>query len=165
MGSPSDLVVLRAPMRSRTDTLDDGRGALRGLAAGVVGMGGVLDAVPAGPGEAVAALERLDERAAARLRRFVDVPDGSFAWTLTDAGLHLGRITGGYRYDAEPAAAAADLVHVRPCDWLAAPVPDDEVPAAVHQTIERGGRNLQRIHPGDVETLTARVWESRSRGA
>ncbi|TCI96934.1 GAF domain-containing protein [Aeromicrobium sp. IC_218] len=158
----SKLVVLRAPMRSRTDALDDGRGARRGLAAGVVGMGGVLDDVPAGADEAVAALERVDERAAARLRRFVAVPDGSFAWTLTDAGLHLGRITGGYRYDGSPEAVAADLVHVRPCDWLPAPVPDDEVPAAVHQTVERGGRNLQRIHPGDVEALTAEVW-SRSR--
>ncbi len=165
MSREPGLVVLRAPMRSRTDALDDGRGARRGLAAGVVGMGGVLDEVPADAAEAVAALERLDERAAARLRRFVDVADGSFAWTLTDDGLHLGRITGGYRYDDAPEAVAADLVHVRPCDWLAEPVPDEQVPAAVHHTIERGGRNLQRIHPGDVEALTARVWESRSPGA
>jgi hypothetical protein len=151
-------------MRSRTDALDDGRGARRGLAAGAVGMGGVLPAVPADADEAVAALERLDERASARLRRFVAVPDDSFAWTMTAAGLHLGRITGGYRYDASVDAVGADLVHVRPCDWLDRPVPDAEVPAAVHQTFERGGRNLQRVHPGDVEALTAAVW-SRSRRA
>ncbi len=152
-------VVLRAPMRSRTDALDDGRGARFGLAAGVVGMGGALDRAPGDAVEAVALLERLDERASARLRRFAAVPDGSFAWTLTDAGLHLGQITGGYRYDDSPAARAADVVHVRPCAWLPAPVPDDEVPAAVHHTFERGGRNLQRVHPGDVERLTADVWE------
>ena len=60
------VVVLRAPMRSRTDGLDDGRGARRGLAAGVVGMGGVLDTAPVDADEAVAVLERLDARAAAR---------------------------------------------------------------------------------------------------
>jgi hypothetical protein len=43
-------------------------------------------------------------------------------------------------------------------------VPDAQVPRAVHQTVERGGRNLQRIHPGDVERLTAELWDRLRRG-
>ena len=68
----------------------------------------------------------------------------------------MGRISGTLRRDDD--GAAVDLVNVRDCDWIDQPVDPSLVPAAVSQTFARGGRNLQQIHPGDVETETARVW-------
>ena len=57
-----------------------------------------------------------------------------------------------------PAMAVADeLVHVRPCDWVA--VEPALVPEQVAYAFSRGGRNFQGIGlPGAAEA-TARVWD------
>lgn len=68
-------------------------------------------------------------------------------WTRdTDGWFWLGRIAGPYFYDADEQAAAVDLVHVRPCEWLSSPMPEQDVPSAVIATFGRGGRNFQEIH-------------------
>jgi hypothetical protein len=136
--------VYRAPLRSRRDDVDHAAAVDRALRLGLVGMG-----------------EATDERAVRRLERFVAAPTGSFVWTRRPGGeLLLGRVTGPWRRDDD--GAAVDLVNVRDCDWIAEPVDPALVPAAVAQTFARGGRNLQQIHPGDVEARTGDVWERLS---
>ncbi|AMO59835.1 Uncharacterised protein [Mycolicibacterium phlei] len=140
--------VYRAPMRSRRDGLDPQAALERALGRGLVGFG---EAGVDGP----AALERL----ARRVERFAAVPDGSFVWTRdTDGRYRLGRVDGPYRYDDDPAAVDVDLVHVRPCVWVADAVSEADVPAAVVATFGRGGRNFQRTHDPDVGAQTARLW-------
>lgn len=137
--------VYRAPMRSHLDTVPDFAGVRRGLELGVCGIGGRLAEAPADLAEALARTEEAyGERAAARLRRWHDVPVGSTVWTRDKlGGLHRGELTGPWAYDASPAAFAVDLVHVRPCAWRQVAPP--EVPDAVLETFDRGGRNFQRI--------------------
>lgn len=150
-------------MRSRRLDVAAGAGVERALAEGLVGLGGVLEPAPRSVAEAAAlAAEQHDERLAARIERFADAPDGAFVWTRDVEGLSwLGRLAGSWRYDASAGAAAADLVHVRPCDWLAEPVADRDVPPAVRATFARGGLNWQRTHDGAVSRLSAEVWERR----
>lgn len=161
VGAVTEPPVYRAPMRSRLPAIPPGAGVERALAEGVVGLGGTLDPAPAGVREAAAlAAEQHDERLAARIERFADAPDGAFVWTLDADGLSwLGRLAGPWRYDASPDAAAADLVHVRPCAWLGAPVADTDVPPAVRATFARGGLNWQRTHDDAVSRLSAERWE------
>ena len=84
-------------------------------------------------------------------------------WTRdTDGWFWLGRISGPYFYDADKTAAAADLVHVRPCEWLSMPVLEPDVPVAVIATFRRGGRNFQEIHHRSVGEETQRVWDVRT---
>ena len=136
--------VYRTPLRSRRDDVDHAAAVERALRLGVVGMGQVTD-----------------ERAQRRLDRFATAPLGAFVWTLhPDGATYLGRITGPLRRDDD--GAAVDLVNVRDCDWIDQPVDASLVPAAVAQTFARGGRNLQQIHPGDVEARTALVWRRLS---
>jgi hypothetical protein len=159
-----DHVVYRAPMRSRRPEVPDGAGVERALAAGRCGFGGELppSSSPGSVEAAAAALERIDgDRAARRLLRFAAGPDGAFAWTRdVDGAYLLGRLDGPYRYDASGPARAADLVHVRPCRWLPAPVDVARVPAAVVTAFGRGGRNLQRIRADAVGAQTAQIWAS-----
>ncbi|MBB5787773.1 GAF domain-containing protein [Jiangella mangrovi] len=161
-------LVYRAPLRSRRPDVPDGAGVERALAAGVCGLGGELppSSAPGSVLAAAAALERVDgERAARRLLRFAAVPDGAFAWTRdVDGAYLLGRLDGPYRYDASAPARAADLVHVRPCRWLPAPVDAARVPAAVVATFGRGGRNLQRIRDAAVGAQTAELWSGGGAG-
>lgn len=136
--------VYRAPLRSRRDDVDHDAAVERALRTGVVGMG-----------------EATDERAERRLDRFAAAPVGSFVWTRRpDGALFVGRVTGPLRRD--DGGTPVDLVNVRDCDWIGEPVEPPLVPAAVAQTFARGGRNLQRIRPGDVEARTADVWERLS---
>ncbi|EFQ84786.1 hypothetical protein HMPREF0063_10127 [Aeromicrobium marinum DSM 15272] len=133
--------VLRAPMPSP----EPGAAVERALQHGVVGLAG-------GP----------DEATTRRVERFAGHPVGTFVWTRdVEGALYLGRVTGDLRDD--PAGSEVMLDHVRDCDWLPQPVPDPDVPAAVRQTFARGGRNLQQIHPGDVERLTADLWQRLAR--
>lgn len=157
--------VYRAPMRSRDDRVPEGIAVERALAEGVCGVGGRLDDAPESLAAALAAVdEAFGERMARRLERFAAVSEGAFVWTRDAEGLlWLGRITGPWRYDASPDARAADLVHVRACDWLDRPVEPSEAPAAVHETFARGGRNWQRISRGDAEAATAAVWRRHRR--
>ncbi|GAA2071184.1 hypothetical protein GCM10009821_05990 [Aeromicrobium halocynthiae] len=138
-------VTLRAPMRSRDDRVDHDATLERALGLGLVGMGAARD-----------------ERAERRLDRFVAVPDGSYAWTKTGAGLHLGRIVGPHQVDTTEDAARVDLVHVRACDWLPDPVDPALVPEQVSYAFSRGGRNLQRIGTPGAGERTAAVWDALS---
>jgi hypothetical protein len=132
-------------MRSRDDSVDPAASLHRALRQGLVGFG------------CAGADDRLDRRVA----RFAAADEGSLVWTRDADGLFwLGRIDGPYRYD--PAGAAVDLVHVRPCRWLAEPLLEPYVPAAVVATFGRGGRNFQQTHAPDVGPHTLRLWEARS---
>lgn len=173
--------VLRAPHRSRDPRLDDPADHAAAVAYALThGVCATGPGVPALHGADPGVTEDLDavldllaradpasgggERAAARVRRFAELPHGTFAWTREpDSGdYRLGRVTGPWRYVASPEAGRHDLPHQRPCTWLPEPVPDAEVPEAVHHTFARGGRNLQRIRPGStpgaVEPETADLW-------
>lgn len=90
--------------------------------------------------------EQYDPRTSALIERFAAVAAGALVWARDPDGLfRLGQLTGPWSYDADPAAVAADLVHVRSCDWSDRPWVEHEVPAAVLATFRRGGRNFQRI--------------------
>jgi hypothetical protein len=155
--------VYRAPMRSRRPDVDAGAAVVRALDEGVCGIGGRLSPPPYDLDEAVRrTAEVYDDRSARRLQRFVEVPDGAFVWTRDVDGLYLlGRLTGPWRYDHDPAAGLVDLVHVRDCAWLPSPVDEREVPAATRLTFRRGGRNFQQTHDGSVEAETQALWERR----
>lgn len=152
--------VYRAPMRSRDDRVPDGPAVERALAIGVCGVGGILDAPPASFADALADVDAAHgERMARRLERFAAAPDGALVWTRDDEGLlWLGMLDGAWRYDAASAARDVDLVHVRPCRWLAAPIPPGDVPSAVRATFARGGRNWQRINDADVAEESIALW-------
>ena len=148
-------------MRSRRDDVDHGRAVERALAEGLCGMGGRLPRPPESLEEAVEALGVHDERAARRLARFAEVAPGAFVWTRDVDGLHLlGRLTGGWRYDASAEASRVDLVHVRDCAWRQEPVMAQEVPPAVLHTFARGGRNFQQIHDAAVSRQSLALWEA-----
>jgi hypothetical protein len=141
------VAVYRAPMRSRRDDVDVAATIERALARGLCGFGEPAD----------------DSRSARRIERFRDVDDGSFVWTRDQEGLYwLGRIEGPYFYDTDMAAAAADLVHVRPTCWLAQPLLEPAVPAAVVATFRRGGRNFQQTHGVMVGDESQRLWTDLS---
>ena len=139
--------VYRAPMRSRDDGIDAQAAVDCALRLGLVGFGDV----------------EAEDRLSRRIARFATVEDGAFVWTRDGDGLYwLGRICGPYFHDSSYAAAIVDLVHVRPCQWLAEPVVEPEVPPAVVATFGRGGRNFQRTHSPDVGAQTARLWAVRT---
>ncbi|WP_307872152.1 GAF domain-containing protein [Microbacterium paraoxydans] len=164
-GAAEEPVAYRAPMRSRDDGVPEGAAVERALALGVVGMGGRVDGHPSALADALAAVDsRYGERTARRLERFAALPDGAFVWTRdVDGEAWLGRLRGPWRYDGSDDAAAVDLVHVRDCVWLDAPVAPSELPAAVTATFARGGRNGQRIGVAGAAQDTAAVW-ARARG-
>jgi hypothetical protein len=142
--------VYRAPMRSRSDDIDLRATVDRARRLGLCGFGQRVR----GHGEG--------QRLARRVARFAEVDDGSFVWTRDEDGLYwLGRIEGPYFYDEEEAAAAVDLVHVRPCRWLPEPLLESDVPAAVVATFGRGGRNFQQTHGSTVGPDTERIWNER----
>lgn len=135
-------------MRSRSDEIDAQAARDRARRLGLCGFGRLVKC----PAE--------QETLTRRVARFTEVENGSFVWTRDDDGLFwLGRITGPYEYDAGDAAAAVDLVHVRPCDWLAEPLLEPDVPAAVIETFRRGGRNFQQTHHPSVGVETQRIWD------
>ncbi|CAH0239420.1 hypothetical protein SRABI76_02962 [Microbacterium oxydans] len=160
MASTDETPVYRAPMRSRDDAVPRGVGPERALALGICGIGGRLVPAPTSLAEAlVAADAQAGIRLAWRIERFAKAPIGAFVWTRDVDGLtYLGRITGPWTYDADEAAVAADLVHVRRCDWLPDPVDEGSVPADVQATFGRGGRNWQRIRAASVSAPTLAVW-------
>lgn len=141
------VAVYRAPMRSRNDAVAPQATIDRARRLGLCGFGQFVSRPP----------ER--ERLARRVARFADLDEGSFVWTRdTDGWFWLGRISGPYGYDADEAAAAVDLVHIRPCEWLATPILEQDVPAAVVATFRRGGRNFQQIHHPSIDRETQRIW-------
>lgn len=147
VGDVPDLAVYRAPMRSRLDAVDHDLAVARALRLGVCGLGGRLGSTPRDLAEALTATEAAyGVRAARRLERFAAVPDGSQVWTrVPDGQFHRGWLTGPWSYDGSGAAAAVDLVHVRPCAWDPEPWDEHALPAPVAHTFRRGGRNFQRI--------------------
>jgi hypothetical protein len=140
----------RAPMRSRLPAVDPALALDRALGLGLCGVGGRLSAAPRDATDALARTEeQYDARTARRLERFLAVPEGATVWTRDeDQMFRRGTLTGPWRYDESPEAHAADLVHVRPCDW-GPPLPEHEVPAPVAATFRRGGLNFQRIRALD----------------
>ncbi|NPC96369.1 GAF domain-containing protein [Nocardioides sp. zg-DK7169] len=143
----------RAPLRSRRDDVDPDLAQVRAVALGLVGIGGRLDPAPGPdtPREQVLARTVLEhgERVARRVERFAAVEEGSVVWTRdTDGRYRRGVLTGPWRYDSTREACAADLVHVRPCDWDE-PVDEPQAPVAVVASFERGGRNFQRVRALD----------------
>ena len=128
-------------MRSRRDDIDPSLAVRRALDLGLCGLGAALT-----------------DRDRARLERFCAVPDGSYVWTRADTGFHLGRLTGPCVEDEDPAAVAADLVHVRSCDWLPDPLDPALVPQQVSYAFSRGGRNFQRIGLDGAADATAQMW-------
>jgi hypothetical protein len=128
-------------MHSRRDDVDPRLAVERALRLGLCGMG-----------------EAADERAERRLERFASAQDGTFAWTRSTEGFHLGRLTGPVRNDRSADAITADLVHVRPCEWLGQPVDAALVPEQVTHAFSRGGRNLQRIGLPGAGEATEDVW-------
>jgi hypothetical protein len=142
--------VYRAPMRSRSDGIDLRATVARARQLGLCGFGqSVRDR-----GE--------QDRLVRRVARFAEVDDGSFVWTRDADGLYwLGCIDGPYFYDDDQAAAAVDLVHVRPCRWLSEPVLESGVPGAVVATFGRGGRNFQQTHDPAAGPETERIWNKR----
>jgi hypothetical protein len=136
-------------MRSRSDAVDLRATIERARRLGLCGFGRLVR----GEGER----DRLDRRVA----RFAEVQDGSFVWTRDEDGLFwLGRICGPYFHDADDAAAAVDLVHVRHCDWMSVPLREPNVPAAVVATYRRGGRNFQESHHPSIGQETQRIWDA-----
>ncbi|ULE34113.1 GAF domain-containing protein [Mycobacterium sp. IDR2000157661] len=136
--------VYRAPMRSRDDRVNPQASLERALRSNLVGFG----------------CAGADHRLPRRIERLADVADGSFVWTRDADGRYwLGRITGAYFHDDSVAAAAVDVVHVRPCRWTDEPVPEPLVPPAVVATFGRGGRNFQQTHSPTVGAETARAWD------
>ena len=148
------VAVYRAPMRSRNNAFEPQPTIDRARRLGLCGFGqSVIRSTEQ---------ERLDRR----LARFTELNEGSFVWTRdTDGWFWLGRISGPYFYDADEAAAAVDLVHVRPCQWLSMPILEPDVPAAVVATFHRGGRNFQEIHHPSIGEQTQRIWNARTRQA
>lgn len=144
------VAVYRAPMRSRNDAVEAQAAIDRARRLGVCGFGQYVSR----PGE--------DERLERRVARFAELDEGSFVWTRDgDGWFWLGRISGPYTYDVDDTAAAADLVHVRPCEWLSVPIPERDVPAAVVATFGRGGRNFQEIHQRLIGEQTQQIWDVR----
>jgi hypothetical protein len=145
------VAVYRAPMRSRNDAIQPQATIDRARRLGVCGFGRLVRQ----------AGER--ERLARRVTRFAELDEGSFVWTRDPHGwFWLGRISGPYVHDSDETAAAVDLVHIRPCEWLSMPILEHEVPAAVVATFRRGGRNFQEIHNRSISTETQRIWDARA---
>ncbi|MFD8767363.1 GAF domain-containing protein [Microbacterium oxydans] len=146
-------------MRSRDDRVPAGAAVERALVLGVCGLGGRLDAAPEGLTDALVAVDlRHGERTARRIERFAAAPDGALVWTRDADGLFwLGALDGPWRFDASFAADEVDLVHVRPCRWLAEPLPSVLVPAGVKTAFERGGRNWQRIRDGEAAAASVEL--------
>ena len=145
--------MFRAPMGSTRESVADA--VEHALTREVCGVGGILRPAPGDLDDALARLsDTHGERAAARLRRFAQVPDGAFVWTRSVDGYVLGRLAGPWRYDDSPGARAVDLVHVRACSWLPDPVAEAEVPAGTLRTFARGGRNFQQTHGAGISDQT-----------
>jgi hypothetical protein len=145
------VAVYRAPMRSRNDAIQPQATIDRARRLGVCGFGRLVRQ----SGER--------ERLARRVARFAELDEGSFVWTRDPHGwFWLGRISGPYVHDADETAAAVDLVHIRPCEWLSMPVLEHDVPAAVVATFRRGGRNFQEINHPSISAETQRIWGTRA---
>jgi hypothetical protein len=144
------VAVYRAPMRSRNDAVAPQATIDRARRLGLCGFG-----------QSVSRSADQD-RLVRRVVRFAELDEGSFVWTRDANGwFWLGRISGPYFYDADEPAAAVDLMHVRPCEWLCRPILEKDVPFAVVATFRRGGRNFQEIHHPSIDEETQRIWDVR----
>ncbi len=145
------VAVYRAPMRSRNDAVEPQATIDRARRLGLCGFGQSVSR----PDE--------QERLVRRVARFAEIEQGSFVWTRdTDGWFWLGRIAGPYCHEADETAAAVDLVHIRPCEWLSTPILEQDVPVAVVATFHRGGRNFQEIHHPSIEKDTQRIWDAQT---
>lgn len=144
------VAVYRAPMRSRNAAVEPQATIDRARRVGVCGFGRLVSS------------SAEQGRLARRVARFAELDEDSFVWTRDTHGwFWLGRISGPYGYDPRKTARAVDLVHIRPCEWLSIPILEQDAPAAVVATFNRGGRNFQEIHNPSVGGETQRIWDSR----
>ena len=163
MTDPAPVPIYRAPMRARNrDDVPAGAGAEHGLRRGLVGIGERLRTVPESADEAAAAAADQDgEKAGRMVEKLAALPAGTLVWTRDrEGGFRLGRIVGPWRYDASDDAVAVGIHHVRETRWLPRTFAEDEVPAAVAETVRRGGRNLQRTHDEDAERRSVEIWNA-----
>lgn len=145
------VAVYRAPMRSRNDAVEQQATIDRARRLGVCGFGHVVSS------------SAEQDRLARRVARFTGLEEGSFVWTRDTHGwFWLGRISGPYGYDAGKTAAAVDLMHIRPCEWVSMPILEQDVPDAVVATFRRGGRNFQEIHHPSIGAETQTIWDART---
>ncbi|WP_459967120.1 GAF domain-containing protein [Mycobacterium sp. MUNTM1] len=145
------VAVYRAPMRSRNGAVEQQATIDRARRLGVCGFGRLVSS----PAE--------QDRLARRVARFAELGEGSFVWTRDPHGwFWLGRVCGPYSYDAGKSAAAVDLVHIRPCEWVSMPILEQDAPDAVVATFRRGGRNFQEIHHPSIGVETQAVWDART---
>jgi hypothetical protein len=87
---------------------------------------------------------------------------GDLIWARTpDARYYLGRIAGEWRYENSDEYRRADVVNVRPCEWV--PIGAvDAVPGAVINAF-RPRRTIQRVSDPDALTYSMFVY-ARKRG-
>lgn len=153
--------VFRAPMRPRS--IDSGvfEGARLGTERGVVGIGEPLETIPDTLDEALALLAKSHgDKAARMLARLAALPEGCLVWTRTsDDAFRLGRIIGPWWYDASEAAERSGIHQVRATDWIPGDFNSTEVPEAVVNAFNRGGKNFQRIRSRDTEQISGRLWQ------
>ena len=133
--------------------------------ARIVGLGWGPDGLPDGAELATVleAVERIPGWAPTgpkMIRRLAEqVADGDLVWTRDRLGNYwLGRIQGGWRFDASPDAYRWDLNNVRRCDWLASPLRDYEVPGAVVRNFAGTGESLRRIKQDAARRVTEMLW-------
>jgi len=121
--------------------------------AGVVGVGwGRPEAIADGASleEGLAAVNEIDglrPTAPKMIRRLAEqMHDGDLVWTRDRSGGYwLGRVGGPYRYDASEDATRWDVNNLRPCQWLAHPFRDFEIPGGVVRNFTGPGETLRRI--------------------
>jgi hypothetical protein len=147
-------------MRARS--LEAGRfeGARFGVRCGVVGIGEPLPIVPATLSEALLLTsEEHGTKAGRMLLRLSELADSSLLWTQTGPEeFRLGQITGPWRFECSAPARLTGIHNVRPTDWLAHQFELPEVPAAVAESFNRGGRNLQMVRSAEGSAETSRLW-------
>lgn len=86
---------------------------------------------------------------------------GDLCWTRDSVGIYyLGRITGGWQYNGTEDNRRADVVNLRPCDWVKVG-PADGVPGKVINSFGPR-RTLQRVNDETVRVYSAYFYNTRS---
>ncbi len=90
--------------------------------------------------------------------------DGHLCWTRDTAGIYyLGRITGPWAYIATPDHRRADVVNIRPCEWIEVG-PVDAVPGKVVSSF-RPNRTVQAVDDETVRMFSAYYYNGHTSSA
>lgn len=85
--------------------------------------------------------------------------EGDLCYTRDASGqFYLGRITGPWRYEADPEYKRHALVNVRDCDWYRIRSPEETVPTELLESFQRGSA-LQRIKNPRLLAFSQRLYE------